>query len=156
MWAVDLVVLNLTEVRRRAHLVWRSVPDEWLTWKPDDAAMSIGEMIRHMWTAQVYYHEALKYGGSVPDHHEPCDGQPVLNVAEEISLSQPYFERFVDYIHSLSDEELGTRMIDRSNVGYVRSVGDMLARIAYHAAVHTGQLLQYMRMAGLERPQLWD
>ncbi|RIV17189.1 hypothetical protein D2Q93_15830 [Alicyclobacillaceae bacterium I2511] len=59
MRAVDLAVLNVTEVRRRAHLVWRLVPDECLKWKPDEAALSMGAMIRHMWTAQVYYHEAL-------------------------------------------------------------------------------------------------
>ncbi|MHB1953529.1 MAG: DinB family protein [Sulfobacillus sp.] len=109
-----------------------------------------------MWTSQVYYHEALKCGGSVPDYREPHEGHPVRGVEEELSLSQRYFERFLDYVGGLSDDELATRMIDRSNVGYIRSVGDMLARIAYHESVHTGQLLQYMRMAGVERPQIWD
>lgn len=156
MRAVDWAVLNITEVRRRSQLVWRSAPDEWLKWKPDEAALSMGEMIRHMWTAQVYYHEALVHGGSVSDHREPCEGRPILSAQAEIELSTPHFERFVDYIQTLRDEELATRMIDRSNVGYIRSVGDMLARIPYHEAVHTGQLLQYMRMAGLQRPNIWD
>lgn len=29
-------------------------------------------------------------------------------------------------------------------------------RIAYHEAVHTGQLLNYMRNMGVERPDIWD
>ncbi len=46
--------------------------------------------------------------------------------------------------------------IDRSESGYVRSLGDMLLRIAYHEAVHTGQLLDYLRTADIERVRVWD
>jgi len=31
----------------------------------------------------------------------------------------------------------------------------ILLRIAYHEAVHTGQLLSYLRTLGLERPMIW-
>lgn len=156
MRAVELAVLNLREVRRRASVVWRAVPDGLLNWQPDEEALSMGEMIRHMWAAQVYYHEVLKAGNSVHGYRGPYDDRPVLSVEEELSLSRPCFEQFIDYVLSLSDEELSDRMVDRSDVGYIRSVGDMLARIAYHESVHTGQLLQYMRMAGIDRPQIWD
>ncbi|MED2149537.1 DinB family protein, partial [Bacillus thuringiensis] len=43
-----------------------------------------------------------------------------------------------------------------SDVGYTRNLGDMLMRMAYHEAVHTGQLLRDMRALGLKRPHLWD
>jgi uncharacterized damage-inducible protein DinB len=35
-------------------------------------------------------------------------------------------------------------------------LGDYLNRIAYHESVHTGQLLDYLRTIGIERPQIWD
>lgn len=156
MNTVELAVINLKETRRRSHKLWRSLPDEWLSWRPDIRAMSFGEMIRHVWTGQVYYHESIKAGGSVPNFTEPYEHRPVTNIDEEFTLSVPYFEEFIAYVESLKGDELSTRTIDRSDVGYVRSIGDMLARIAYHEAVHTGQFLQYLRMAGLERPQIWD
>ena len=56
----------------------------------------------------------------------------------------------------LSEADLHTISIDRSDVGYVRKAGDFILRIAYHEAVHAGQMLQYLRMAGVERPSVWD
>ena len=56
----------------------------------------------------------------------------------------------------LSDDDLNTISIDRSDVGYIRKAGDFILRIAYHEAVHAGQMLQYLRMAGVPRPSVWD
>ena len=152
---IDLSVLNLKEVRRRSLIVWNSMPNEYLSWKPDEEAMTIGQIIRHVWCGQVAYHEILKRGKSVEFELEE-EQYPIENVHVEINWSQAYFERFLRYVSDLSIDEFDNRMIDRSNVGYVRSLGDMLARIAYHESVHTGQLLQYMRTAGLQRPNIWD
>ncbi len=153
--AIELAALNLREVRRRSYVVWRAIPDKYLSWKPDVGAMTFGEAIRHIWCAQAGYHEILKCGRSVDmDLEEEYD--PIESVESEITLSEVYFCSFLDYVLSLSSDELSYRMIDRSDIGYVRTVGDMLARIAYHESVHTGQLLQYMRMAGLDRPDIWD
>lgn len=41
-------------------------------------------------------------------------------------------------------------------MGYIRDLGDMLLRIAYHESVHTGQLLDYLRTAGVPRINVWD
>ena len=156
MNAIELAVLNFQEVRRRSIKLWRSLPDERLTWKPDDEAFSFGETIRHVWTGQVYYHESLKLGRSVPHYEEPYESEPVTSVEIEISRSIPYFEDFISFVRSLSEEELMTRKLDRSDVGYVRTYGDMLNRIAYHESVHTGQFLQSMRSAGVPRLNIWD
>ena len=49
MNAIDLSILNLKETRRRSIKLWRSLPDSLLSWKPDNEAMTFGEMIRHVW-----------------------------------------------------------------------------------------------------------
>ena len=156
MNAIELAVSNFQEVRRRSTKLWRSLPDEWLTWKPDDEAFSFGETIRHVWTAQVYYHESLKLGRSVTNYEEPYEHEPVESVEIEIFRSIPYFEDFICFVRSLSEEELMARELDRSNIGYIRTYGDMLNRIAYHESVHSGQFLQCMRSAGIPRPNIWD
>jgi hypothetical protein len=129
------ILLNLQETRRRSIKLWRSLPDEWLTWRPDKVALSFGEMIRHVWSASNAYHMVLRNNGSVPDFTTPFENSPICSVEEEIALSEPYFNQFIDYIGSLNQEELATRLIDRSSVGYQRYLGDMLMRIAYHDSV---------------------
>ncbi|MEZ5028674.1 MAG: hypothetical protein R2765_07795 [Ferruginibacter sp.] len=37
-----------------------------------------------------------------------------------------------------------------------RKLGDYLLRIAYHEAVHTGQLLDYLRTLNSPRANIWD
>ncbi|MGQ4668994.1 DinB family protein [Metabacillus halosaccharovorans] len=158
MNAIDLTILNLKETRRRSIKLWESLPDSWITWRPDKEALSFGEMIRHVWSASFHYHKVLKNNGSVKtETPTPYDKEPITSIKREIELSELYFADFIDYVQSLSIEELESRLIDRSDVGYQRYLGDMLLRIAYHDAVHAGQLfLQYLRMVGLERPMIWD
>ncbi len=157
MNAIDLSVLNLQETRRRSIKLWQSLPDNWINWRPDKEAMSFGEMIRHVWGGSFRYHMVLKNNGSLdPKIPTPFADEPFISIEKEIELSKPYFDDFISYVQSLNTEELTTRMIDRSDVGYQRYLGDMLIRIAYHDAVHTGQFLQYLRMIGLDRPMIWD
>lgn len=157
MNAIDAIVLNLQETRRRSIKLWRSLPDQWLHWRPDKDAMSFGEMIRHVWTGTYEYHQIVRHNGSVQEIAEqPYQPIPITSVEEEIRLSEPYFQEFLEYVRSLQPEELTERIIDRSDAGYQRPLGDFLLRIAYHDAVHTGQFLQYMRMLALERPNIWD
>jgi uncharacterized damage-inducible protein DinB len=158
MNAIDAVLVNLQETRRRSILVWRSLPDEWLGWRPDKGALSFGEMIRHVWSGTYFYHQIVRNNGSAQSEiPEPSfKKEPIVSVEREIMMAEPIFQSFLDYVRSLDEAELGTRVIDRSDVGYQRLLGDMLLRIAYHDSVHTGQFLQYMRMIGLERPQIWD
>ncbi|MEH6944610.1 DinB family protein [Bacillus sp. JJ722] len=157
MNAIELSILNLKETRRRSIKLWKSLPDTMITWKPDKDALSFGEMIRHVWSASFHYHMVLRNNGSIKTEiHTPYDEEPIISIEKEIELSQPYFDDFIEYVQSISTEELDSRLIDRSDVGYQRYLGDMLLRIAYHDAVHAGQFLQYLRMVNLERPLIWD
>jgi|SRR5215510_8068976 len=68
----------------------------------------------------------------------------------------PIGESLLETVLQLSDDDLNTISIDRSDVGYIRKAGDFILRIAYHEAVHAGQMLKYLRMAGVPRPSIWD
>ena len=59
-------------------------------------------------------------------------------------------------VDTLSDDDLDSIEIDRSDVGYKRRLGDFLLRAIYHEAVHCGQLLAYLRAMGVVRPKIWD
>jgi uncharacterized damage-inducible protein DinB len=156
MNSIDLILLNFDEVRRRSIKIWTSIPEEMLQWKPDDEAMSCQEMIRHVLESEHYYHLAIKNRGSLSVFDSPFENRPFTSVTSELEFAGPYRNQFMDTIKSFSEEDLENIKIDRSDSGYIRDLGDMLLRVAYHESVHTGQLLDYLRSAGIPRIRIWD
>lgn len=156
MNSVDLILLNFNEIRRRSIKVWTSIPQEKLHWKPDDEAMTCLEMIRHVLESEHYYHLAIQNRGSLKVFDSPFERQPFSTVSAELKFAEPFRSHFLETIKSFSEEDLTKIKIDRSDSGYIRGLGDMLLRVAYHESVHTGQLLDYLRTAGVPRVRVWD
>ncbi|MGV3487732.1 MAG: DinB family protein [Tuberibacillus sp.] len=154
----DVIIFNFEEVRRRSIKVWKAIPDKLLNWKPDENAFTCAEMIRHLTEGEFLYHQMLIGRGSQALSHltNPFESKTFTTVDDEIAFAKPYREDFLEYIKSVSIYDLENVIIDRSDVGYVRTLGDMFLRIAYHESVHTGQLLDYMRTMGIGRPNIWD
>lgn len=157
MNAVELAVFNLKDTRRRSIKLWRSLPDEWLAWRPDAKAFSFGEMIRHVWEGSYNLRVVMMYDGDVSKiEPQSYEEEPIVSVEKEIELSEPYFQELISFVENLEPEELTTREINRTDIEQRSSLGAYLLVTAYHDATHTGQFLQYMRIAGLERPNIWD
>ncbi|WP_067839390.1 DinB family protein [Amphibacillus sediminis] len=154
----DLIILNFEEIRRRSIKVWTSIPDKVLEWRPDSEAMTCQDMIRHVLEGEYLYHQILEnqMHSPIKNFYNPYQSKPFTTVEEELAFAQPYRQKFLSFVKSLSNEELKDILIDRSDVGYIRPLGDMLLRIAYHESVHTGQLLDYLRTAQVRRPNIWD
>ncbi|UOY92520.1 DinB family protein [Ectobacillus sp. JY-23] len=155
MHAKELILLNFEEVRRRSIKVWSALPAESLHWRPDDNAFTCADLIRHVLEGEYLYHQILLNKGSIAKTN-PFEARAFLSVEDELAFARPYREGFLHYITTLHPDDLHTVEIDRSNVGYIRTLGDMLLRVAYHESIHTGQLLGYMRTIGVERPNIWD
>ena len=156
MNSIELIILNFIEVRRRSVKVWTSIPHEKIEWRPDDEAMTCLEMIRHVLESEHYYHLAIRNRGSLSAFDSPFESRPFTSVMEVLNFAEPFRNQFLDTIKSFSEEDLNTIKIDRFELGYVRDLGDMLLRVAYHESVHTGQLLDYLRTAGIPRIHVWD
>ena len=156
MNSIDLILLNFNEVRRRSIKLWTSIPQEKLHWKPEDEAMTCIEMIRHVLESEHYYHLAIQNRGSLEVFDSPFEQQPFSTVNAELNFAEPFRNDFLETIKSFSEEDLLNIKIDRSESGYIRSLGDMLLRVAYHESVHTGQLLDYLRTAKVPRIRVWD
>lgn len=113
-------------------------------------------MIRHVLESEHYYHLAIKNRRSLSKFNSPFENRPFTSVNAELDFAEPYRQQFINTIKSFSEEDLFNIKIDRSDAGYIRDLGDMLLRIAYHESVHTGQLLDYLRSAGIPRIHIWD
>ena len=155
----EILIWNLKEVRRRSVNVWRSIPPERLRWKPDAEAMTCIELVRHAPECEYLYLYILKHD------RRPARGEdaslwttrPYKSVEAEIEFAEPFRRELLHLVDSYTPEQISARMVDWSATGHtVRSVGDFILRIAYHEAVHTGQLLGYLRMMNAPRPSLWD
>lgn len=157
MNSTSLLIMNFEEVRRRSIKVWSAIPIQHMDWKPDGNALSILEMIRHVLESEYYYHLMILNRGSLKEYSpSPFQGRHFASIYDEINFSSPYRSEFLQTVSSFTESDLTAIVIDRSDVGYTRTLGDMLLRVAYHESVHTGQLLQYLRMLDAERANIWD
>ncbi len=156
MNSIEIIILNFSEIRRRSIKLWSGIPTESLNWKPDKDALSIIEMIRHVLEAEHLFHTIIKNKGNLGDYPSPWKDLPYIDLKNELEYTEKYRSEFIDMIKTLSESDLDTIRIERSEVGQSKKLGDYLNRIAYHEAVHTGQMLDYLRTAGIKRPQIWD
>lgn len=157
MNAIELFLLDFKECRRRFLLVANGFPNEYLTWRPDIHALSVGETIRHVLLHDFSWFTILSEN-RLPSKEEttPLWDNPYTNLEDELTRSAPYHQQFLEYVQSLDPNLLDTTMISWPHKPIARTLGDTLERKSYHDAVHTGQLLQYMRMLNLDRPDIWD
>ena len=156
MKSTEMLVLNFSEIRRRSIKLWTGIPPAYYFWQPDLNAMKCLEMVRHVLESEHLFHIIVNNRGNLGDYISPWQDRSYLNLQDELDFAEPFRRKFLEAIRKFSDEELDTINIIRSEKGQKRKLGDYLLRIAYHEAVHTGQLLSYLRTLRLEIPLIWD
>lgn len=156
MNAKELLILNFEEVRRRSIKIWNGIREEDLFWRPDPAAMSCFEMIRHVLESENIYHQIILHRGQLGHYESPLTGNPYTTVDEDLKNAQPYREKFLKMVHAFSVKDLEDVYITRKEKKQHRKLGDYLLRMAYHESVHTGQLLDYLRTLKAPRAVIWD
>lgn len=157
MISTELIILNLEEIRRRSIKLWTGIPEKFYAWQPDNEAMTVIEMVRHVLESIHIYHIIIKNRGYLgEDFISPWENRPYINVADELAFAKPFTKSFLETIRSFSADDLDNIEIIRTERGQRRKLGDYLLRIAYHEGVHTGQMLSYLRTLGVERPAIWD
>lgn len=157
MDAKQLILLDLRETRRRFLKTAEGIPDVLLSWRPDAAALSIGQTIRHVLLHDHSWLLILKEGRLPTDEERgKLWNPPFISVKEEADRTELHHIGFLDYVSSLDAAEFDTKKVRWPHKPIERLLGDALERKSYHDAVHTGQLLQCMRMLQLERPDIWD
>jgi uncharacterized damage-inducible protein DinB len=152
----EIIILNFEEIRRRSIKLWSALSSENYNWKPDTEAMTCIEMIRHVLEGEHLFHIIVNNRGNIGDYVSPWENKAYTNVQDELDFAKPYREQFLQVIQSFSAEDFSTIEIIRTEKKQHRKLGDYLHRIAYHEAVHTGQMLSYYRTMGNDIPLIWD
>lgn len=156
MTSNEVIILNFEEIRRRSLKLWNGITPEIYFWKPDNEAMNTIEMIRHILEGEHLFHMIVNNKGNLGDYVSPWTDRPYTDLQSEIDFAEPFRKDFLKTIKEFSPNDFSTIEIIRSEKGQQRMLGDYLQRIAYHEAVHTGQMLSYLRTLGLRRPLIWD
>lgn len=156
MNSIEIILLNFSEIRRRSIKLWSGIPKEYLNWKPDEDAFSILEMIRHILEGEHLFHKIIENKGNLGNYKSPWKELQYSDLKNELKFSEKYRDEFICMITNLNEKDLNTVKIDRQEVNQYKKLGDYLNRIAYHEAVHTGQILTYLRIIGVKRPLIWD
>ncbi len=156
MNAKELLLLNFEEVRRRSIKIWKSISEEDLFWRPDAEAMSCFEMIRHVLEGENTYHHIILNRGVPGSYTSPLKGNPYTTMEDELKNAQPYREKFLKMINSLTAEDLEEEFVTGKEIKQHRKLANYLWRVAYHESVHTGQLLGYLRTLNAPGAVIWD
>ena len=156
MTQTEIILTNFEEIRRRSIKLWSGILPENYFWSPDTAAMNCIEMVRHVLEGEHLFHVIVNNRGNIGDYISPWNEMPYTNLQAELDFAKPFREKFLETIKSYNVEDFDEIEIIRSEKGQRRKLGDYLQRIAYHEAVHAGQLLSYMRTCRIERPLIWD
>lgn len=151
----ELILLNFNEIRRRSIKLWKGLPEEYYNWKPDEAAMTAIQMIRHVLQADYGWNIIINRG-DMTNYQTPWKDRQYLNVKDELEFAKPYRQKFLESVNQFSETELTEIEIIHPGNGEKKILGKYLLRIGYHESVHAGQFLSYLRAMGIERPFIWD
>ena len=156
MRATEIIEWNISETRRRSIKLWNAIPEDHLFWKPDEKAFTVIESICHVLEGEHLFHKIVENRGNLGNYISPWSGLEFSTVQDELDFAEPYHKDFLSDVRSFSSGDLSDIIIERKEVGQSKKLSDYLNRIVYHEAVHTGQLLNYLRQAGISRPNIWD
>jgi uncharacterized damage-inducible protein DinB len=156
MTEIELIILNFEEIRRRSIKLWNGLSPEMYLWRPDQRAMSCLEMVRHVLEGEHLFHKIVESRGNIGHYESPWQDKLYTNLEDELQFATPFRKLFFDAVRCFDSYDLSSIEIIRSEKGQRRKLGDYLQRVAYHEAVHAGQMLSYFRIYGIDRPSIWD
>ncbi|TNE70114.1 DinB family protein [bacterium] len=151
----ELILTNFNEIRRRSILLWKSLPESSIHWKPDPKAMSAIQLVRHVLEADYGWNIIINKG-DMSNYTTPWRNRPFISIKDELEFAQYYRNQFLESVTNFTDSQLAETTIIHPGNGKPYKLGTYLLRIGYHESVHTGQFLSYLRLMGVERPDIWD
>jgi len=124
----ELIILNLTEIRRRSIKLWKGLPESYYTWKPDDEAMTALEIVRHVLEADYGWNIIINHG-SMTNYQTPWKNKPLISVTDELEFAENYRNTFLESVRQFSDKELNETEIIHPGNGGKKKLGKYLLRI---------------------------
>lgn len=130
---------------------------EHLLWKPEKDALSIGEMLKHLWVAEEGVRRvALDGNFAYYETRIPKGLAPLIGKVESLELELQHLSR----VHRETLELVAARSAEifeeeraHPGLGFRRKVAVILFGINDHEVHHRAQLMTYLRMLGTPAPE---
>jgi len=143
--------------RARTREVLALVRPEMLAWRPEKDALSVGEMLRHLWVSEEGVRRlALEgsfayYERRIPEGLRAVLGTPRA-LAEELADIEHVHNETLAAVRAFPAEQLETERV-HEGLGFRRKVSVILLGINEHEIHHRAQLMVYLRILGSPVPE---
>ncbi len=144
-------------IRRRTHEVTSLVRAEHLGWRPEKDALSVGEMLRHIWVSEEGVRRVALEGNfayyetRIPKGLRAVVGTPGTLEEELANLDRVHSETLAA-VKLFPPERWEEERIHES-LRFRRKVGVILLGINEHEIHDRAQLMTYLRMLGTPVPE---
>ncbi len=146
---LESYIKNWNRIHHQTVNVMKVAPNDKYDWKPCDSAMTLGELMHHLYEAEVGLVEATITGVF------PKERLSAINNTEElIAAFDKAHEDVIAKVAALTPEQLSESV---APFGPDKAMPRMalLHLIHEHEIHHRGQLYTYLRTAGAEVPPLF-
>jgi len=148
----DLFVKQKESIRRRTREALELIRPEHLAWRPEKDALSVGEMLQHIWVSESGVRRvALEgdfayYQTRVPRGLRATLGPP-RSLAEEIEQVEKVHSETIAAVSVYPEARFEEERVNEP-LDFRRKVYVILLGINEHEVHHRAQLMTYLRMLG--------
>jgi uncharacterized damage-inducible protein DinB len=148
----DLFVKQKESIRRRTREALELLGPEDLPWRPEKGALTVGEMLQHLWVSEEGVRRvALEgdfsyYEARVPRGLRATLGPP-RSLSEEIENIERVHRETIAAVSACPEERFEEERVSE-RLGFRRKVYVILLGINEHEVHHRAQLMTYLRMLG--------
>jgi uncharacterized damage-inducible protein DinB len=146
---LDSYIKSWKRIHEQSKKVMAVTPDDKYDWKPCDSAMSLGELINHLWIAEAGLIQAAVDG--VYPAESPAK---ISSTKDLLAMFDKSHEEAVAKVRALTPEQLSEE-ITPFGPAHKMSRMALLHLTHEHEIHHRGQLYTYLRIAGCEVPPLF-
>jgi uncharacterized damage-inducible protein DinB len=153
----DLFLKQKEAVRRRTREVAGMVRAKDFDWRPEKDALTVGEMLRHLWVSEEGVRRAALdadfsyYETRIPKGLRAVLGAPGT-LSDELARLESVHQETLRLVGELPAARLEEDRVHEA-LGFHRKVYAMLLGINEHEIHHRAQLMVYLRILGTPVPE---
>ncbi|HEY7679045.1 MAG TPA: DinB family protein [Terriglobia bacterium] len=153
----ELFLKQKEVTRKRTRSIYPRIPRDKVSWAPVAGALSLGQLLRHIWHSEsgvrevVLYDRWHYYERRIPEGLFAILGE-VRDADEEIRSLEKTHQETLDLVAQMPAERF-EREFRNDQFGFRRKGYVILLGIVEHEVHHRAQLLTYLRILGVSNPE---
>jgi uncharacterized damage-inducible protein DinB len=150
MTAHEDSIANFIGVRKRTMKYVNVLPEAMMDWRPAPNKFSIGDIIRHLGSAERMFLHAIQNNEWRYPGHQVEKGRTLEEATNYLNFCHL---TTIEGLRQLTVEQLSRKV--KNALGYEVSAWRYITAMAEHEIHHRGQLSAYMQMNGIDPPQIF-